>query len=113
MKQKRVLLNKREISAVLKKHADWSVNPKETQLYRTFTFSKYIDGLVFIARVSVHAEVLQHHPDIEFSYGKVKIKLTTHDLKGLTMVDVALLERIDKLYTQQCSRERYSDSSRV
>ena len=99
MRKKRVLLNKREIKAVLKKHSEWSVNSKETMLYRTFSFSKYIEGLVFIARISVHAEVLQHHPDIEFSYGKVKVKLTTHDLKGLTKVDVALLERIDKLCT--------------
>lgn len=98
MNKKRVLLSKREITSVLKKHPDWLVNAKETQLYRTFQFSNYIAGLVFIARISVHAEVLQHHPDIEFSYGKVKVKMTTHDLKGLTKVDVALLERINNLY---------------
>lgn len=101
MKTKRVLLNKREISAVLKKHEGWSVNSKETQFYKTFTFPKYIDALVFIARITVHAEVLQHHPDIEFTYAKVKVKLSTHDLKGLTKVDVALLERIEKLYTEK------------
>lgn len=101
MRRKRVLLNKREINAVLKKHDGWLVNAKETFFYKTFTFPKYIDGLVFIARITVHAEVLQHHPDIEFSYGKVKVKLSTHDLKGLTKVDVALLERIEKLYDKR------------
>ena len=98
MRKKRVLLNKREIASVLKKHEGWSVNSKETQLSKTYTFSNYIEGLIFIARISVHAEILKHHPDIEFSYGKVKVKLSTHDLKGLTGVDVALLERIEKLY---------------
>lgn len=98
MRKKRVLLTKREIQKVLKKHEGWSVNTKETQFFKTFKFEQYIDALVFIARISVHSEVLQHHPDIEFSYAKVKVKLSTHELKGLTRVDVALLERIDTLH---------------
>lgn len=101
MKKKTVLLSKREIKSVLKKYSEWSVNSKETQFYRTFKFRDYIQALVFIARTSVHAEVLQHHPDIEFSYGKVKVILTTHELKGLTKLDIALLERIDKLYKSE------------
>lgn len=94
---KRVLLTKRELQSLLKKYPDWSVNKRETELSRTFTFSDYIAGLVFIARIAVHAEMLNHHPDIEFSYGKVKVKLSTHSFKGLTKVDAALLERIDAL----------------
>lgn len=94
---KRVLLTKREIERALKKHVSWSMNTKETMFFKTFTFKTYIEALVFIARISVHAEVLKHHPDIEFSYAKVKVKLTTHELKGITKVDLALLERIETL----------------
>jgi len=94
---KRVLLTEREIQKVLKKHKGWKVNSKSTQLFCTYTFQSYIDALIFIARISVHAEVLKHHPDIEFTYAKVKVKLTTHALKGLTKLDVALLERIVKI----------------
>ena len=101
MWKKPVLLTKKEIQKVLKKHPEWAVNTKQTQFYRTFQFSKYIDALVFIARISVHAEVLHHHPDIEFSYGKVKVKIATHVLKGLTEVDIALLNRIDGLHQSE------------
>lgn len=94
---KRVLLTKRELQSLLKKYPAWSVNKKETELSQTFTCKDYISGLVFIARIAVHAEMLNHHPDIEFSYGKVKVKLSTHQLKGLTKVDAALLERVEKL----------------
>jgi 4a-hydroxytetrahydrobiopterin dehydratase len=64
-------------------------------LHRIFHFDDYIKALVFVARISVHAEVLKHHPDIELSYGKVKVKLTTHKLKALSRLDLALLERIE------------------
>ena len=52
-------------------------------------------GLAFVAKVAVHAEVMNHHPDIELSYGKVKVKLSTHDAKGLTTLDFELAKRID------------------
>lgn len=94
---KRVLLTEREISRVLKVHEKWSCNQKKTKLYRTFVCDSYVDALVFIARISVHAEVLQHHPEILFTYTKVKITLTTHELGGVTKLDVSLLERIEKL----------------
>lgn len=97
MKQKRVLLTKRECDAALKKYEGWVCTPKGTKLHKTFTFDTYVRGLVFIARISVHAEVLNHHPDIEFSYNKVKVKLSTHELGGVTALDIALLERIEKL----------------
>lgn len=96
MRKKRTLLTRREIQSLVKKF-DWAVNKNETQLSKVFAFDDYVKGLVFIARISVHAEVLKHHPVIEFSYGKVKVKLSTHELKGLTKLDAALLERIEKL----------------
>ena len=96
MGKKRTLLTKREIQSLVSKY-DWTLNKKETELSKVFLFDTYVKGLVFIARITVHAEVLSHHPDIEFSYGKVKVKLTTHELKGLTKLDAVLLERIETL----------------
>ena len=92
------LLSKRELKSFLKKHSDWKVNKRETEISRVFDFTDYIQGLIFIARVSVHAEVHKHHPDMTLSYGKVAVKLKTHDVKGLTKLDTALAGKIDTLY---------------
>ncbi len=86
-----------DIKKRLKKLPEWSVNTKETELSRSFTFRDFIHGLAFIAKISVHAEILGHHPDIELSFSKVKVKLSTHDVKGLTKVDFELAQRIDDL----------------
>ena len=90
-------LTKREIETCLKKYDHWTVNKKQTEFSRTFDFDEHIDALVFIARVTVHAEILEHHPDITFSHKKVKVALTTHSFKALTKVDMALLERIETI----------------
>jgi 4a-hydroxytetrahydrobiopterin dehydratase len=91
------LLKKTELKKLQKELSLWQLNAKETELSRTWTFENHLDALVFIARITVHAQVLTHHPEITYSYKKVKVKLTTHDLKGISTADVELAKRIDFL----------------
>lgn len=95
--KKTALLKKTELTKKLKALKEWSLNTKGTFISRTFTFKDHINALVFIARATVHAQVLDHHPDIEFTFKKVKVTLTSHDLKGLTQKDIDLAERIDAI----------------
>jgi len=90
-------LSKSEIAKQLKKVVAWSTNSKGTQIVKSATFDNHIDALVFIARITVHAQVLNHHPDINFSYKKVKVTLTTHEVKGLSAIDFEMAKRIDSL----------------
>jgi 4a-hydroxytetrahydrobiopterin dehydratase len=41
------------------------------------------------------AEGLNHHPDIAFGWGYVRITLTTHDAGGITELDHRLASAID------------------
>jgi 4a-hydroxytetrahydrobiopterin dehydratase len=66
-------------------------------LERTFTFKNWLDALAFVNRVSPVAEELEHHPDVELGWGKVVIKLRTHDANAVTDKDHALAKRIDAL----------------
>ena len=99
MKNDGVLLKKGERTKLLKKVPEWTLCAKESAITRTFTFKAHIDALVFIARITVHAQVENHHPEIIFTYSKVKVTFTTHDAKGLTIKDFALAEKIDGLYS--------------
>ena len=90
-------LSAADIGKKLKKISEWVLNSKQTELSKTFTFSNFVNGLAFVAKITVHAEVMGHHPDIELSYGKVKVILSTHDAKGLTNDDFELAKKIDNL----------------
>ncbi len=91
------LLTKHAVEKVLKKYPDWTASANNKILKISIIFPSHVEALVFIARVTVHAEVQQHHPEILYSYQKVTVKLTTHEAKGLTVRDVKLLEKIDQL----------------
>jgi len=101
MKKQLKTLSKKELTKLTKKYPEWKLDAKETKLTRTFEFEKHIDALIFIARSTVNAEIVKHHPDITFTYLKVKMVLITHEAKGLTKQDVSLLERIERVHTGQ------------
>src|SRR5690606_24850368 len=43
------------------------------------------------------AEAADHHPDIDLRYGLVEVKLTSHDVAGITRRDVNLARQISAL----------------
>ncbi len=94
--KKKPLVGK-DLEKKLKTLSDWHLNKKQTELSKLFVTESFIKGLAFAAKVAVHAEVMNHHPDILLSYKAVTITLTTHDVKGLTTLDFDLAKRIDKL----------------
>ena len=94
------LISKKEIATFCKKHSDWKVNSANTKIAARYSFDSHIDALTFIMRVSIHAQVQNHHPDILFTYATVKITLSTHDAGGLTRKDIKLAKVIHALYQQ-------------
>jgi len=91
-------LTKKQLDSAIKKLPEWNRTSKDTKLTRTFTFTNFVEALAFCAKILVHAEVINHHPELTISYGKVKVVLTTHDVQGLTKHDVELATRIDGIY---------------
>ena len=94
------LLKKTDLLKNLKKIPQWSIPAKGTLLQKSIVFTDHIDALVFIARITVHAQVLNHHPEIIFTYKKVKVILTTHECKGISLLDIEFAKRIDLLITK-------------
>ena len=46
------------------------------------------------------SEKKNHHPTIILDYGKVVIKLISHDVNSVTERDIDLANQIDKIYNQ-------------
>lgn len=75
----------------------WALDDGDRSLRKTFVFGDFVEAFGFMARVALVAEKLGHHPDWSNSYRRVEVRLTTHDAGGLTALDVALAERMDRL----------------
>jgi 4a-hydroxytetrahydrobiopterin dehydratase len=73
----------------------WRIRGKT--LEKTYRFDAYWQCVRFFNRIAALAEKIQHHPDALVSYGKVVIRLTTHDAGGLTARDFRMAKLIDRL----------------
>jgi 4a-hydroxytetrahydrobiopterin dehydratase len=89
------LLEKNELQSSLKKCPEWEV--EKNSITRAFEFEEFMDGIDFVNNVGEIAEEAQHHPDISIKHTKVSLKLTTHDVGGVTDLDIELAQRIDTL----------------
>ena len=49
------------------------------------------------AAIGYAAEAAWHHPDLELGYARVKVKLQTHRVHGITTHDTALASRIEEI----------------
>jgi len=89
------LLTDAEINTQASRLSGWTV--EGSKLHTTRKFKDFITAMEFVNQLVEPAESLGHHPDIEISYNKVKITLTTHDAGGLTQKDFELAEIISQL----------------
>jgi 4a-hydroxytetrahydrobiopterin dehydratase len=89
------LLTDSEIADGLAKLDGWTVEGGEVT--KRFSFKTYKDGLVFALAVGHVADRLDHHPDIEVGYAKVKVSVNTHSVGGLSPYDLELATRVEAL----------------
>lgn len=66
-------------------------------LIREFICKDFREAMTLVNRVADLAEAEQHHPDIEISYNKVRLKLSTHSIGGLSRNDFILAAKIDRI----------------
>ncbi|MEG4427526.1 MULTISPECIES: 4a-hydroxytetrahydrobiopterin dehydratase [unclassified Microcoleus] len=89
------LINNTEIQERASQLSGWTVEGK--QLRCTRLFKDFIEAIAFVNKLVAPSEAAAHHPDIEISYNKVTLNLTTHDAGGLTEKDFALAQEISTL----------------
>ena len=91
----RHLLAAEELELFLRDLPGWSVS--EDLLTRTYQFADFVRAFTFMSAVAMHCERLNHHPEWSNVYGRVEVRLTTHDLGGVTSLDTALARIMEEL----------------
>jgi 4a-hydroxytetrahydrobiopterin dehydratase len=84
-----------EIEAKLAQRPGWSRAGEAIE--RTFECGDFVGSVRFVDSLVEPAEAMGHHPDLELSWDKVKVSLSTHSEGGLTDDDFELAARIDSL----------------
>ena len=90
------LLEDEELEELVVKIPGWEIHSKHIK--REFSFSNFIEAFSFMTKIALICEKYNHHPNWENVYSKVIIKLSTHDLGGITNLDQTLALEINKIF---------------
>jgi 4a-hydroxytetrahydrobiopterin dehydratase len=89
------LLPDSEIEQRLGKIDGWS--REGDTITKTYENGDFVGSVKFVDSLVEPAEGMNHHPDLELSWDKVKVKITNHAQGGLTESDFELAAKIDAL----------------
>ncbi len=87
-------LSASEVAAALAQRPQWSGG--SSGIERTVTATTFLDGIRIVSAVAQAAEAANHHPDIDIRWRRLRFALVTHDAGGVTALDLALADAIDK-----------------
>jgi 4a-hydroxytetrahydrobiopterin dehydratase len=89
------LLSDQEIEQRLGSLEGWS--REGDAISKTFERDDFVGSVKFVDAMVEPAEAMNHHPDLEISWDKVKVSITNHAEGGLTENDFELAAKIDAL----------------
>ena len=75
----------------------WTLNGRR-HLERHYTFKDFAQALSFANKVGAVAEAEGHHPDLFLAWGKCKIEIWSHKVKGLTESDFVLAAKAEQKF---------------
>jgi 4a-hydroxytetrahydrobiopterin dehydratase len=89
------LLKSEDVTAQLRDLPGWAF--EDERLVRTVQLPTFAAALNLVVAVGREAEEMNHHPDVDLRYDRVRFALWTHVAGGVTQYDVELAHRISAL----------------
>ena len=75
----------------------WAMDAERDAITKTYIFRNFIEAFGFMTRAALWAEKWNHHPEWSNVYKTVHVTLLTHDVDGLTELDIKLATKLDSL----------------
>jgi len=75
----------------------WGAIPERDAIRKIWKFRSFSEAWGFMSRAALAAEKANHHPEWSNVYNVVDVTLTTHSADGLSMLDIDLARKMDKL----------------
>ena len=75
--------------------AGWAHDPARDAITKSFGFKNFTQAFGWMTQMAIIAEKLNHPPERFNVYKRVDVTLTTHDVDGLSELDVKLAKAMD------------------
>ena len=90
-------LTRPEAETLLAELQGWKLDDDAREIKKQYTFKDFDETMKFVNEIAKIAEEEAHHPDLDVSYGKLGVELTTHAIGGLSENDFILASKIDRI----------------
>ena len=84
-------------TAALAALPEWREVPGRDAITRTFKLKDFSEAWGFMSRAALAAESMNHHPEWTNVYNRVDVRLSSHDVGGVTGRDVQLARVLDRV----------------
>lgn len=84
-----------ELELVNERLLDWRM--LIDRLHASFDTGDFRTGVELVDAIALAAEESNHHPDLDLAYGRLDVRLISHDVGGVTSRDVALARAVSEL----------------
>ena len=77
----------------------WTLVEGRDAIFKCYKFSSFIEAFSWMSAAALWSEKVNHHPEWFNVYNRVEVTLTTHDVGGLSLLDIKLAQKMDDLAT--------------
>ena len=82
-------------TTALKKLKGWRTVKNRNAITKQFIFDDFISAFKWMTSIAFYAEKKNHHPEWFNVYNKVDVILTTHDVGGVSLLDIDLAKKME------------------
>lgn len=75
----------------------WAAVDGRDAIMKQFVFKDFVEAFGWMTRAAIIAEGMNHHPEWSNVYKTVHVVLTTHEVDGVSELDVILAAKLDAL----------------
>ena len=93
-------LSDEQVDLQLEELTGWQREGKS--IVKTYHFSDFIEAMSFMNQAAFYAESLEHHPEWRNTYNVVEVRLTNHDIGGISSLDIRLAKRMEYIIQPKC-----------
>ena len=90
------MADKMKVEDVLAKVDGWKAADGDTDaITKTFKFDDFATAFAFMSASATQAEKADHHPEWFNVYNNVEVTLSTHDVSGITQLDIDMAKQMN------------------
>ena len=88
-------LTKTEVTQKLKRLSGWKMVKGRNAITKTFKFKDFMQAFGWMTTMAIYAEKKDHHPEWFNVYNTVEVVLSTHDIGGVSNLDIELAKKMN------------------